>query len=231
MKIVSILLILSNLSMFPGVVQAQQRDTTKPASVYPSPMVDYTRPHERIEKKEYPGVAFELPGLFSTPVQAFVPQKSLRKKSLDLVIHFNGAPYVTQFAATKYRGDMIGVTVHIGAGSQVYNDAFLDTTRLISLIDSITAAAKKCLGHAVAIRQVILSGFSAGYGAIRRILSTPVNYNRVDAVLLLDGFHASYVPERRVIAEGGRIDSTQVQSYLALAVLPHEHRNRHSGQL
>jgi hypothetical protein len=34
---------------------------------------------------------------------------------------------------------------------------------------------------------------------------------------LLDGIHASYVPERKVLAEGGRIDSTHVAAFLRFA--------------
>lgn len=180
-------------------------------------MVEHTRSHGRIEQKEYRGIAFELNGLFAKPVQVFVPQKSLKKKRLDLLVHFHGASYVTQFAATRYRGDVIGATLNVGSGSKVYNDAFVDTTRFATLIDSIATESKNYLGHKVTIKRVILSGFSAGYGAIRRIISSSVNYNKVDAVLLLDGFHTSYIPERRVIAEGGHIDSTGLQAYINLA--------------
>lgn len=199
------------------VTQARQEDSVKVASQNPSPMVDYSRKHERIEQKEYPGVAFELNGAFAKPLQVFVPQKSLKKKSLDLLIHFHGASYVTQYAAMRYRGDVIGATLNIGSGSKVYGDAFADTARFASLLDSIITETKNRLGHRITIRQVILSGFSAGYGAIRRILSTPVNYGKVDAVLLLDGFHTSYIPERRVLAQGGHIDSTGLQAYIDLA--------------
>jgi len=196
---------------------ARQQDSARASSQNPSPMVEHTRSHGRVEQKVYPGVAFEQNGMFAKPVQVFIPQKSRKKKNLDLLIHFHGASYVTQFAATKYRGDLIGVTLNVGSGSKVYNDAFLDTTLFGALIDSIATESKIRLGHKVTIKRVILSGFSAGYGAIRRIISSSVNYNKVDAVLLLDGFHTSYIPERRVLADGGRIDSTGLQAYVNLA--------------
>jgi hypothetical protein len=114
-------------------------------------MTDSVRKHARIEQKEYPGVGFEIPNLFTKPVQVFVPQKSVKSKSFDLLIHFHGAGYVT------------------------------------------------------------------GYAAIRRILSSESNYAKVDAVLLLDGIHASYIPDRKVLAEGGRIDSTGLFPFIKLA--------------
>jgi len=196
---------------------ARQQDSAKAASQNPSPMTDDTRKHERIEQKEYPGIVFAIRDLFAKPVQLFVPQKSLRAKTFDLLIHFNGAPYVTEFAATKYSGDMIGGTLSVGSGSKVYNDAFQDSTKFKVLVDSIMTETKKKLKHEVKLRRVILSGFSAGYGAIRRIISSEWNFERVDAILLLDGFHTSYIPERKVLAEGGRIDSTGLLFYLKYA--------------
>ena len=196
---------------------ARQQDSAKVASQNPSPMVDETRVHGRVEQKEYPGLSFEIPDLFAIPVQAFVPHKSLKARTFDLLIHFHGAPYVTNFAATNYRGNIIAATLSVGSGSKVYNDAFLDTTKFMALIDSITSSAGKQLKHAVKIRRVILTGFSAGYGAIRRIISTERNYARVDAVALLDGFHTSYLPEGMVVAAGGRIDSTGLMPYIRYA--------------
>jgi len=42
------------------------------------------------------------------------------------------------------------------------------------------------------VDRLYLSGFSAGYGAIRAILRQPENAARVDGVLLLDGIHSDY---------------------------------------
>jgi hypothetical protein len=146
-----------------------------------------------------------------------MPQKSLKAKAFDLLIHFHGAPYVTEFAASKYPGDIIAGTFSVGSGSKAYNDALQDTTKFRALVDSIMAETKKQLKHDVKLRQVILSGFSAGYGAIRRIVSSEWNFARVDAILLLDGFHTSYLPERKVLAEGGRIDSAGLMPYIKFA--------------
>ncbi len=196
---------------------ARRQDSGKVASQNPSPMEDETRKHERIEEKEYPGIRFEVNHLFSKPVQLFIPQKSLRARSFDLLIHFHGAPYVTEFAATKYSGDIIAGTLSVGSGSKVYNDAFQDTSKFKALIDSVLAEARHQLRHDVKLRRVLLSGFSAGYGAIRRIISSEWNFARVDAILLLDGFHTSYMPERKVLAEGGKIDSTGLLPYIRYA--------------
>jgi hypothetical protein len=48
---------------------------------------------------------------------------------------------------------------------------------------------------------------------VREILRDPRHFARVDAVLLLDGMHTSYVPEHTVLANGGTIDSTNLVAF------------------
>ena len=67
------------------------------------------------------------------------------------------------------------------------------------------------------VASVWLSGWSAGYGAIRSIISNEKAAESIDGFLLLDGMHCSYVPEGMVMAEGGALDSTQMQPFLIWA--------------
>ena len=66
-------------------------------------------------------------------------------------------------------------------------------------------------------RTLTLVGFSAGHGAVRAILREPRHFARVDAVLLLDGMHTSYVPEGTVLANGGTLDTTNLVAFVAFA--------------
>ena len=65
--------------------------------------------------------------------------------------------------------------------------------------------------------RVTLVGFSAGHGAVRAILREPRHFAAVDAVLLLDGMHTSYVPERTVLADGGTLDTTNLAAFARFA--------------
>ncbi len=194
-----------------------QEDSVKVASQNPSPMVETTRQHERIRQQPYAGVSFEVSGILARPAQAFIPERSRGSRDFDLLIHFHGASHIVQHAASKYRGNIIAVSVSLGAGSKVYNDAFEDTTKIQRLVESVVMEARDHLKRRVRVQRLILSGFSAGYGAIRKIICTELNHANVDAVLLLDGLHASYIPERKVLAEGGRIDSSGLLPYLKFA--------------
>jgi hypothetical protein len=194
-----------------------QKDSVRQSAQFPSPMVDTVRKHERIQQRVFKGVNFTLQSVLPKPVEVFIPDRSAEAKECVLLIHFLGANYVVQYAAEQFKGDIVTAFVHLGAGSKINGQAFEDSTRFTTLLDSIRLTSRTYLNHELKIGKVILSGFSAGYGAVRQILSTLANYDRVDAVLLLDGIHASYVPDRKLIADGGRIDSTHIESFLKLA--------------
>lgn len=200
-----------------ATTSAQTPDSLKPRAQNPSPMLESTRRHERIVSREHKGLQFELTQLFPKPIEIFVPHKSQKSTTLDLVLHFHGAGFITREAATKYRGALVAVTINLSAGSSVYGHPFEDSTRFTALLDTLRGHIAQRIQHEVRWRKIILSGFSAGYGAVRKIISTENNFARVDAILLLDGLHASYIPERKVLAEGGKIDSTGLAAFTRFA--------------
>jgi hypothetical protein len=195
----------------------QQNDAARPAAQNPSPMTDKTRAHERIPQQKYSGLEFKIFNILPKSVEVFIPQKRINSRQFDLLLHFHGAGFVVQHAAAKYKSALVAATINLGAGSSVYGNAFEDSTTFAILYKTISDSLQSQLAHPFKIRKIILSGFSAGYGAIRKIISTPQNFNRVDAILLLDGIHASYIPERQVLAEGGQIDSSGVAAFVRFA--------------
>jgi hypothetical protein len=212
---------------FVPVTALSQTDAAKISQQRPSPMSETVRRHERIQQKEFDGLSFEIPGVLPKTVEVFIPASSAKKIEFDLLIHFLGASYVVKHAADQYKGDIVAAFVHLGAGSKINGDAFRDSTVFPRLLDSLRTNTEYRLGRIIRFKRIILSGWSAGYGAVRQILSTCDNYNRVDAVLLLDGIHASYVPEGRPLAEGGRIDSTHVEAFLKFARDASQTESRH----
>lgn len=192
-------------------------EKTKPASQNPSPMIENTRTHDRIDQQKFPGLSFEIHQVLPKQVRVYMPENSLEAAKSDILIHFHGAHYLVQYTADKFNGDLICVSVNLGAGSSVYNNPFVDASTFDRLLNSIIDGIFNHLGRKIEIDHVIVSSFSAGYGAIRRILSHTDNYQRIDAVLLLDGIHADYFPDRQVLSEGGIIDSTDIKEFLNFA--------------
>ena len=179
-------------------------------------MTESTRNHERIEESYPKGVSAHVLWAPGRSAELFVPEQYLHSASFDLLFHFHGAGFVSAFAADKFPRPLVAVTINLGSGSSRYDNGFLDTASFPAALDSVRAALNT-LHLASTIDRIYLSGWSAGYGAVRRILSTESNYAKVTGVLLLDGIHASYVPERTVLAEGGAIDTNDIAMFLRLA--------------
>lgn len=179
-----------------------------PLSQYPSPMQDNVRQHWRVPSIDFSGTTVQIENLLSRPVDIYIPAKAEKSGSPDLLIQFFGTKEIVAYAADRYRGRLIAATVNLGSGSSVYATPFSDTLLFQRLVDSIQQRVRRQTGHSLEFKKIIVSGFSAGYGAVRAILTTPSNRNIINGVLLLDGLHASYIPDRKVLAEGGRIDSS-----------------------
>lgn len=179
-------------------------------------MTESTRKHERIQESYPKGISAHVIWAPGKSAELFVAEQHLRSPSFDLLFHFHGAGFVSAFAAEQFPRPLVAVTINLGSGSSRYDNGFLDSTSFPAAVDSVRAALR-ALHLSTSIDRIFLSGWSAGYGAVRRILSTESNYAKVNAVLLLDGIHASYVPERTVLAEGGTIDTNDVAVFLRLA--------------
>ena len=146
----------------------------------PSPMVEHIRAHPRLKEEQPTGRREKLE--IGT---LFIPAKLTSKKSLPLLIHFHGGTWLPEVAAVGVNTAVI--SMQIGSGSGVYAKVFSDPQRFGNLLkEAETKAGMK-------FSSVTLSGWSAGYGAIREILKTPESYARVDCVLLIDGLHTGYV--------------------------------------
>lgn len=160
----------------------------KPSPQNPSPTVDLTRVHERVQRVEVTSTKIE--GVLARPVD-------VAGDGDDLLIHFHGASWLPMQSVK----DRTVAVVNLGSGSSVYRLAFTDPEVFTKLLRSFNRP----------FRHVYLSGFSAGYGAIRSILRE--HADEIDGVLLLDGFHASYVPE----GKPGPLDPANVEAFVAYA--------------
>lgn len=177
----------------------------------PSPMTDTTRPHPRIEKVEVAGRRVELAALKGSVL--FAGTKVDVKKAVPLIIHFHGAAWLLQHHVATHFPKAALITVNLGAGSRVYGEPFGRAEKFQELIDE----AAKNLELKKGWSSITLVGFSAGYGSIRAILRHDEHFQRVNNVLLLDGIHASYVPEGKRLADGGAVRAEDIDAYVKFA--------------
>ena len=137
-----------------------------------------------------------------------------------------GATWVPKRVVATMQRPVIVAAVLLGSGSSVYSRPFANDTLLYGrMLDAILARIAQ-VTSAPRITGIYLSGFSAGYGAIREIVRRPDNLPRVDGALLLDGIHTGYLPDRTVLADGGAIDTTGLTPFATLARLAVEGKKR-----
>jgi hypothetical protein len=103
------------------------------------------------------------------------------------------------------------VGISLGVGSGAYEKAFRDTQAFPGLIESVEAAVAEHSGRKSArARRIALTAWSAGYGAVRAILSQPAARARIDSVILLDGLHCDY-------AGGGGLEQQSLAPFVRFA--------------
>ncbi len=154
----------------------------------PSPMSDSTRPHTRVERYEVPGRRAPL-----SLGTLYIPPSFDAAKPFPLIVHFHGAPWLVEHLVRERRPQAALITVQIGAGSRVYSDAFADPARFATLLTEASSKLAELAGLPATWDSIALTSFSAGYGAIRSVLSRPDDFKRIGSVVLADSLHASYV--------------------------------------
>jgi hypothetical protein len=201
----------------PVVVTAQSSGSVTPpppASQNPSPMIEATRAHARLSRRSLGGITHTFPGPAGKPVEVWIGDGVRTHDAFELIIHFHGAAWVPQQAVASLGNRAVAAVLNLGSGSGAYDRAFTDPAAFDSLLATITheviVATLRPRAHA---SHITLVGFSAGHGAVRAILREPRHAALVNAVLLLDGMHTSYVPEGQGLALNGTLDTTNLIAF------------------
>jgi hypothetical protein len=115
--------------------------------------------------------------------------------AFDLVIHFHGhEPARKEWVRVMKTQVLVATTLGIGSG--VYESTFRDANAFPRLVESVEAVMAARSGRKTThARKIALSAWSAGYGAVRSLLSQPSVRERIDSVILLDALHCDYAGE------------------------------------
>jgi hypothetical protein len=133
--------------------------------------------------------------------------------SFDLLIHFHGAEAVRKQIAHE-RLDLVIAGIDAGVLSSSYVKALSNPGAFRSLLAAIEADVARSIGAPRArARNIALSSWSAGYGAVAQALAQVDEPEPppVSAVILLDSLHASYG------AVAGHIAPGQLSSFVETA--------------
>lgn len=192
-----------------------------PAAQNPSPMTESTRAHGRISPHTPESQRLTIDSLLPRPVELHLPLVGTGPDTVALLVHFLGPAYIAVDAAQQADRSMLVAVVNLAPGSSAYERPFKGTDGWQRFLTRIAAEASRERGKPVTLGKVYLSAFSAGNGAVRAILADSVAAAAVRGVVILDGIHTGYVPDRRVLADSGTLDPANLQSiarYAARAV-------------
>jgi hypothetical protein len=113
----------------------------------------------------------------------------------DVLIHFHGVPTRIESAVEQSGVNAVLVVVNLGIGSGKYESAYAQDGSLARTLEDIDQLMQKhCPAKANGERgRVALAAWSAGYGAIYRVLANKTDRELVDSVMLADGLHAGFL--------------------------------------
>lgn len=138
---------------------------------------------------------------------------SPRRGSYDLIVHFHGLGKLQEGNLDRSQINAAVVTVNLGVGTDHYANAFRDPQSFPKLLAEAQEEIEKSgrasgakLGH------IALSAWSAGFVSVAKIMSEPSNAEKVDAVLLADGFFTSFTNVKKRV-----INTASLERFVALA--------------
>jgi hypothetical protein len=107
-----------------------------------------------------------------------------------LAIHFHTSP---EFALGEHRRAGYRfplVSVMLGSGSARYRAPFLDGTLFPHLVAAVEVQLRKRGVAGAAVREIDVSSFSAGYGAVRELVGQPLGRRLIRRIVLSDSLYA-----------------------------------------
>ena len=112
------------------------------------------------------------------------------------------------------------VSAAFGAyGSGPYQEAMADPGRFGRMIAEVVAGVSAQKRHpGLHVRRVGIVAWSAGFGAVGRVLAVPRYFAQIDSVILLDAMQAGYKDPSRGMGQGpDRVSLTGIDPYVRFA--------------
>ena len=113
---------------------------------------------------------------------------------VDVLVHFNGAMMTdADYRQSKTNAIVMSIAINEIVGSAGYARMFEDPGHMDRVLDSLFATLKKSTKKKLHLRRLGLVSWSAGMGAVGKLLRSPKWSARIDTVVLLDSLHTGYL--------------------------------------
>lgn len=142
-------------------------------------------------KIRHEGYASLRGGVLFTP-DTFNPAGS----SYDLLLHFHGSTQLVRESAEVAGLNAAVAVINLGISSGAYEESYAAPGVYEALLADIDRGLERRGLPRPRLRRVALSAWSAGYGAVAKILELRRGVDPLDAVLITDGIHCGFMPQR-----------------------------------
>lgn len=133
--------------------------------------------------------------------------------AFDLIVHFHGNTQLVEESIGAVKLNALVLVVNLGTGSGVYEDKYIQPAIFDDTLTRVRDTIEKRGLKNAKLRRLALSSWSAGYGAIAKIVDSKKNFDRIDALLMLDGLHAAYMDPKTKTG----IDKTRIGPFVRFA--------------
>jgi hypothetical protein len=138
------------------------------------------------------------------PGRLFMPPGfAIRDGKFDLILFSHGNPDVVREAVIASGVNALVHVTNLGTGSILYQTHFSNPQAFDALLREIEVKCSEKVGSPVKVGRVALASWSAGYGSTLSILNHKSLFDRIDAVLVLDGIHTGYMPATHDVDPNG----------------------------
>lgn len=142
----------------------------------------------------------------------------------ELLIHFHGSADVVLREASRAKLRCRIVVLNFPGLSSAYRRPFeTDSSLLEKILSATNAELQKANQTTISAEDsILLSSFSAGYGAVREILREPAVFKRIQGYIAADSIYASIVPQTsntQAQQPSRLVDPNQMKGFLGLAKL------------
>lgn len=128
--------------------------------------------------------------------------------SYDLVVHFHGEGRWQEANVERAKLNVAVVSINLGMGTDPYANTFRSAEVFERLLADVQGEVTKDgrAGETPKLHRIALSAWSAGFSSVSSVMRgmTDALAERVDAVLLADGFFTNFTdPKRRTVNRQG----------------------------
>jgi len=123
----------------------------------------------------------------------------------DVYMHFHGNTTLVHESAEAAKVNAVVYVVNLGDGSGPYENKYGTAGIFDQVLDKIQDNMKNRGLRNAKLRRIAIGSWSAGYGALAKILDSRKNADRIDAVIVLDGIHAAYVDPKKKTVDKARL--------------------------